>query len=315
MPNFMITNTCNLNCSYCFGRDQMRPLRKKEFMTRATFLNLLKWLDGSKNNYFHLMGGEPTLHPDFLWMLETARKRSFTVDIFSNGITKFTPDEMKAAKDTSHDWVINVNDPSKYNKTMRGRLEDFLSVLGKQAVLTFNVINVDYDPAFLLDYIDKYKLKRSVKIGIALPTVQRTNLYASHEEFGGLSASMLRLAGIFKKHDIRGEFECGVPSCFFSDKDKVTLDKCGFDYSSGCRSILDILPNGEVIYCLPLAKIHKVKYNKYGDYGGLKQHFEEFYLPYRGVGYKKECLSCKCKSNCYGSCLSRIIPNFSQIPA
>lgn len=310
MPNLMITNACNLACSYCFGVEQMHPRMEKAFMSREVFISLLAWLKRSEQPVFHLMGGEPTQHPDFLWMLQTAADQLFTVDVFSNGITEFSPEQMQTARQFSRTWIVNVNNPKNYTPLMRSKLERLLESLGEKAVMTFNIMNTEYDPSYLFDYINRFKLNRTVKIGIALPTLHKSNVHAQPEEFKDLSKSVVQLSELCKKENVKAEFECGVPHCFFTDRDKKKLEQNNFRYQSTCCSILDILPDGNVIYCLPLARMVRMFFKDYPTYQDLRSHMHEAYRPYRSVGYKKSCLTCASKDACNGSCLARIIPFF-----
>ena len=310
MPNLMVTNACNLACSYCFGMEQMYPRRKKEFMSREVFLSLLDWLTRSDQHYFHIMGGEPTQHPDFLWMLAMAAEQSFVVDIFSNGITGFSKEKMDQVSQLSRTWIINVNNPKNYPPGKRSKLECLLQVLSEKAVLTFNIINTDYDPSYLFEYINTYKLQRTIKIGITLPTLDKSNVHSRPEEFNNLSRSVLNLSILFKKEGIGAEFECGVPYCFFTEKDQKKLKQNNFKFESHCDSILDILPDGNIIYCLPLAGMVRLNYKDFPTYPDLHSHMHALYRPYRSVGYKKSCLACNSKKVCNGSCLARIIPEF-----
>ena len=67
MPNLMLTNYCNYRCSYCFGKDIMYPKTPRQTMTRECFDGIVEWVKkGPSDRIFHLMGGEPTLNPDYL---------------------------------------------------------------------------------------------------------------------------------------------------------------------------------------------------------------------------------------------------------
>jgi radical SAM protein with 4Fe4S-binding SPASM domain len=290
----------------------MYPHIQAEFMTRDVYTRLLKWLVDSKVNSFHLMGGEPTVHQDFIWMLKTASEMKFTVDVFSNGITEFSEVEMKVIKAQTRFWIVNVNNPKNYSESQRGKLEQLFRVLGNQTTITFNVTNADYDSFYVIDYINHYNLIRNVKLGIALPTLNQKNEFANPAEFKELSQTVLELSGKLKNENIKGEFECGVPYCFFDENQKEIINENNFGRFSQCCSILDILPDGNVIYCLPLAKLLKKHYSQFPAYQDLWSFFQDYYRPYRSVGYKKACLDCKWKKECNGSCLSRIIPHFRQ---
>ncbi len=310
MPNLMITNYCNLACPYCFGIEQMSPNCSPQFMTRDTYLDLLGWMKTSELDYFHLMGGEPTLHEDFLWMLEKASEKGFKVDVFSNGITDFSDDEIKMIKEKSRFWIVNVNDPKNYSADKVARLEKLLKGLNDSASITFNITDEDYDPSYVIDYINNFKLRRDIKLGIALPTLNQENKFASTEDFAGLSRTVVELSYRMKKEKIMGEFECGVPHCFFNNRQRTIIKKNNFASFSQCCSMLDILPDGNAIYCLPLAKLLKEHYSRFKTYLELWTYFQDYYRPYRSAGYKKECLTCKWKWSCNGSCLSRIMPYY-----
>ena len=75
-----ITNSCNLQCSFCHGHG-----RKKRFMAEGEFLHILKQLQGKTEYlYYHLMG-EPLLHPQLPRFLELAKERGFRSNLTTNG--------------------------------------------------------------------------------------------------------------------------------------------------------------------------------------------------------------------------------------
>ena len=74
-----ITNSCNLNCSFCKGTK-----RNKGFISIDNFKIVLDKLEGYTSYlYFHIMG-EPLLHPDINKLINIASERYF-VNITTNG--------------------------------------------------------------------------------------------------------------------------------------------------------------------------------------------------------------------------------------
>lgn len=74
-----ITNSCNLNCSFCIKND-----RKLEFITINKFKLLLENLKPYTNYlYFHILG-EPLLHPNINELIDIASK-DFNINITTNG--------------------------------------------------------------------------------------------------------------------------------------------------------------------------------------------------------------------------------------
>lgn len=75
-----ITNTCNLDCSFC-----PKTSRKSAFMSAELFNKILcKIKDYGKYLYFHVMG-EPLLHPDLNNFLDLCGKEGFHANITTNG--------------------------------------------------------------------------------------------------------------------------------------------------------------------------------------------------------------------------------------
>jgi uncharacterized radical SAM superfamily Fe-S cluster-containing enzyme len=93
MANIDLTNRCNLNCPVCFAnanaRGRVLELSKEQIcdmLDTACNANEVQPL------CFQYTGGEPTIHPDFLWALAEAKKRGFAqIQAATNGI-KFAED-------------------------------------------------------------------------------------------------------------------------------------------------------------------------------------------------------------------------------
>lgn len=113
---YSITDICNRNCAYC---SHLAPLAKsanfvgeREFEYTASLLHRLL----PDAHAFWLTGGEPTLHPSFMRLLEISRN-IFTdnhVGIYSNGITlaKREADETfwRVVRDNGIVWAITCYD-------------------------------------------------------------------------------------------------------------------------------------------------------------------------------------------------------------
>lgn len=75
-----ITNSCNLNCSFC-----SKTNRKIKFMTIEQFEYILNEIKGkTKVIYLHVKG-EPLLHPNLIELLNLAEKYNLKVHITTNG--------------------------------------------------------------------------------------------------------------------------------------------------------------------------------------------------------------------------------------
>src|SRR4051812_18340244 len=87
MANLSITAKCNRDCSYCFALETLDALHLSEqAMSWDVFERSLDFLERSGMDEARLLGGEPTIHPDFPRMLERALERGFRVLVFSGGL-------------------------------------------------------------------------------------------------------------------------------------------------------------------------------------------------------------------------------------
>ena len=82
-----IVDHCNLNCKSC---DHFSPLAKKKFLSEEIFNNDMKRMSELFDNIkiFNLIGGEPLLHPNINYFIETSRFYFPNTDIriFTNAI-------------------------------------------------------------------------------------------------------------------------------------------------------------------------------------------------------------------------------------
>lgn len=314
MANLMITTACNFTCEYCFGLDMIGPGHPKTHMTWETFMALLAWVDrsGMDDLYIHLMGGEPTVSPLFFNMLDELHRRGRNVLVFSNAATPLDADRLKRSIRKGVRWVVNCNHPSKYGNGQLDYLKANLAVLKDNACVTFNVTGGQFDYDFVFDYIQDYGLDPRIKVGVALPTLQRNNAFARWEEFPVIAERIMVLHDAAESIGGSIEFECGVPFCLFSTEQHRKLGKVRVSH---CNSRLDITPWGDVINCLPLSKVTAIPYDRFGDYGEARSWFEKMLMPYRQVGSTSDCLTCSdhIDQNCR-ACHAYGIAEFNRMP-
>ena len=75
-----ITNSCNLNCSFC------SPVKKRtRFISKAEFKHILKEVAPKTDCIYLHVKGEPLLHPNLIEFLNLASKYHLKVNITTNG--------------------------------------------------------------------------------------------------------------------------------------------------------------------------------------------------------------------------------------
>src|SRR5689334_2712580 len=89
MANLEIASICNLNCPFCFAHKYMVEAvrdHKDKFISIRDYQLHLDFLDRSNIDQVRLIGGEPTLHPEFPLLIQLAQERNKKIAVFSNGL-------------------------------------------------------------------------------------------------------------------------------------------------------------------------------------------------------------------------------------
>ena len=76
-----ITNTCNLNCSFC-----SKVEKPKRIMTKEEFSHILSEIKPFTDNIYLHVKGEPLLHPKLIDFLNIAEKDDIKINVTTNGI-------------------------------------------------------------------------------------------------------------------------------------------------------------------------------------------------------------------------------------
>ena len=308
MPNLMLTNWCNYHCPYCFGVDMMVPKKPRNAMSRETFNGIMEWMQRKPfDRVIHLMGGEPTLNPDIEWFVNRLLEQNMHITIFSN---MATPQAVQLADKCSMlpvHWVANVNNPTKWNNAQRENISKALRAAGKHASITFNIQPEEPNELWALELIEEFGLNPNIKVGFVLPTLTSSNMALTDSEYGIVAQRVVDLVKAGERLGVSVSYECGVPYCVFTDEQLGFLWRHNSKPASGCCSRLDITPEGEVMYCLPLATAGLRHYSEFADYHECRKWFEDRFKPYRMLGSKIECAECPLNNpmQCRGACLAK----------
>lgn len=310
MTNLMLTNYCNYKCPYCFGVDFMFPKVSRKEMSLETLEGLLDWMDKTPKNKsaVHLMGGEPTLHSQFEEVVFKILERGRQIVIFSNLASPKAPEYAEKLANFNISWVVNVNSPKLWNDVQNDRIRRALKTLGQKASITFNINPDGDDDMWAVDLIREYDLSRWIKVGFVLPTMTGSNYALEDEQYPVVAKKLINLLKNTQQYGIKAAFECGVPTCAFTDEQLGYLWSIGCTFDSNCDSRLDVSPEGLVIYCLPMSEIAKVHYTEFDNYFAAKKFFDDKLLPYRRLGRNENCFNCVlADSICRSGCVAKIL--------
>lgn len=256
MANIAIVNYCNLKCKYCFADDMIQE--ESTAMTLDDFKKILEFISRTQMNHIGIIGGEPTLHPDFIEILKEVNKYCREVDtgatLFTNGIEldKFIPyigDRIGI--------LINCNTPKFQTSEQFQKLNDTLDHLNelswfdKKANLGCNVYMDCTDYSYMWDIVDKYKL-RHIRCSVVSPG----GCY--HEWRADKEAYYLAMKPIFvdfckeaTKHACRLNMDCGhIPMCYFTAEEREIVEGiCDNLYQDFCEPVIDITPEFKATSC------------------------------------------------------------------
>jgi uncharacterized Fe-S cluster-containing radical SAM superfamily protein len=307
MANLTISAVCNQRCPYCFTADHLNGAGPSQhFLDSGDFEARLDFLDRSGIDQARLLGGEPTLHPQFSALVERARARDKIIVVFTNGLI---PAESLACLEslpaTACSVLVNVNEPARMSRmypsatseageTTFERQRATIRRLGQRAMVGFNIYRPDFRPEFLLPLIAETGCRPAVRLGLAHPCLSGENRYVYPHQYVAIGRKIVRFARRAADAGVKVEFDCGFVRCMFADGDLETLTGLGADVGWRCNPILDVGLDGQV----------------------MRRAFESRTRPYRQAGIFRECSTCPFKASgvCPGGCLAATMRRFRHTP-
>lgn len=79
-----LNRTCNLRCKWCYARDT--EYKSSLTMSKDLAFELIDFFDSINVKHIILIGGEPTIHPDFFEILEYAKEKKIKCALVTNGL-------------------------------------------------------------------------------------------------------------------------------------------------------------------------------------------------------------------------------------
>jgi MoaA/NifB/PqqE/SkfB family radical SAM enzyme len=330
MYNLFLLGRCNLRCSYCFAEGYRTDLtgRKGEnggaggVMRLETYARILDFLKKSGVPIVSLIGGEPTLHPEFIPFINLALQKGLTVSVKTNAFwgEKVAEEILRLPADGIH-YLLNINSPQALGARRWQRVaENARRMRGRNVDFQFNV----YGPDFSWDgFLDLAKAVRPNRIVWSLSNMVKG-------EGNGSPAGPLAVREQYSKRILAflvAAGEAGIPTvgvhgvtpCMFFEEDYQTLLAYGGTLESICRPVFDILPDRSVLYCFPMSEHLEGK--RLEDF----QYMQDMNLAFlketafrRSDGFPlDDCFECSfsCALACDGGCLARCLERPGAAPA
>lgn len=279
--NILLNNYCNLNCEYCFANEVLEEDRKN--MTKEDFIWLLNFLKRSNTPNIRLIGGEPTLHPQFIELILEATSKKYTnhVHVFSNGtfnanIGYFL---MCLASKVGVSILLNYNHPDiigeKFNDIILSHLSEFQKS-NVYITLGINFYKPNQDYHYLINAAKSYGI-RDIRWSVVVPNSdeKKQNPKEYFNQFIPLLKGFLRDCALL---DLDPHVDCNnIPLCLFDDDTLRWLCLVAGENNtrvSTCNPVIDVTPNMEALRCFIMNK-YRVPIKDFYNLEELNKHFRE----------------------------------------
>lgn len=319
MANLIISNVCDAACDYCFAASHMTAMRAPSapaFMTSREFTQALDYLDRSGIDEARLLGGEPTLHPDFPTFVEAAARRGKRLVIFTHGLMPKTALqsllELPAEKCC---LIVNMSAEfrnSQADDQQTARRRRILEVLGPRAMPGYNIQSPSFDLGDLIQIARETGMRRTIRLGMALPGPKSSNRFIHPKQYHLVGSQISHQAEQAAREGFTLDLDCGFVRCMFTDSELVSLNKDGVKVGFHCSPILDICPGGRVLHCFSLSDRFEQSFCGGLTSASLHEAFENEIRSYRTAGVFSDCSACVHKFNreCSGGCLAATLKRF-----
>jgi len=313
MPNLLLTNVCNLSCKYCFAHGVNQD--QAQFLTMETLGQVIKFLQHSHCQEIGLIGGEPTLHPQFGEILSRlVEKEHFRkVFVYSNGIAleRFFPDALKLEVC----YLINVNDPKFIGEERFQAIRHMLTAAQQlhhleQFSLGINLFEEcqSFEPA--LQLCTEFGF-RALRLSVVVPK----NTTSARDYFFQLKPTLMALYHRLKELHITPKYDCNiVPPCMFTQEELQflrTMPGSPEDIAritgawAVCKPVVDIYPDLSVARCFGFSDKRHHKLTDFSDISDVERcMIYETDLQFLGKPPEicAECYLCQ-TLRCFGGCL------------
>lgn len=316
MANISVSAQCNRSCSYCFAMESLDQIGAGDtFMPLASFERALDFLDRSGIREARVLGGEPTIHPCFVDMVAMVLARGLQLLVFSGGF--IPPRALNALAAAPADKVrvlVNALSPQHAAPRELARQAEVYRRLGPRVALGLNIISPAVEFDFLLTWIAEYGLARVVRLGLAHPIANGNNQHLHPRHYPEVGRRVAEFGLRARECGIGLSFDCGWVPCMFPDGALAALGLGPTEVGLRCNPILDLLPDGTVISCYPLAGHAREPLTGDVDATALRTRFAAHQKEDRQLMLYAHCSDCewRARGECTGGCLAASLNRLRQ---
>ncbi|MDJ0306773.1 radical SAM protein [Dehalobacter sp.] len=311
--NIMLNNYCNLKCSYCFANCD--PKNKVD-ISDDNYGYIIDFFKKSAHADLRLLGGEPTLHPNFeKWVNQGIDDPFFRrIQIFTNAIALDNA-LSRSIVDNKVSFLINLNGPDVigehlYKRTI-GNVENLVfeyrrKNIEPQVTLGINIFEPDFQYQYIIEQSKRLKLK-TIRYSITVPS--DNNQKGSLEHYESFVPGLVDFLDDCHRNGISPHVDCNnPPKCIFSNEQLVNFIYSGFDliHKGICSPVMDIRPDLSVARCFVFEDYLSVNIK---DFNTVQEVSDFFLRKIDSRRYSnppfKQCSGCRFweEKKCIGGCL------------
>ena len=313
--NLLLTNYCNKRCPYCFAREKLvnagssasRDMSLKDLKTAIAFLKK------SKKDRVHIMGGEPTLHPQFRKAISMVLDAGLDITLFTNGLMSSQTALFLKSLGNRCWLVINTNSPASYTPKEWSIVNRTMKIFSNNRIcLGFTIYRPDFSLDFLVGLIRKYRLNTVIRVGIASPVVGGGNAYVKPADHPGIARRLSRFGDKYFPSGITLLFDCGFTLCAFTDAQLGKFFRFGSPVGALCMSCIDVGPDLRMWRCFSTSLIWNKKLSDFADLNAAIRFYDGKSTAFGRTGSKNGCLACihRKEGYCAGGCLGHALKEF-----
>ena len=321
MANVLFTTYCNRNCAYCFAKDKVDLGKDKgdpsKNISPEALEKIIAFYKKSMLPRFVILGGEPTLHPQFTKLLDRVLEESSfqSILVFTNGIM---PDNVLAylggCTDKRLKIAMNLNAPNQYPPSQMEHIHHVFKTIGGMVGLGINIYRPGQDYNYLINEIETYGLVKHIRLGLTHPIAGTANRYAKQTDFPQIAEDIVSFAEKAFHKNISFSFDCGFEFCMFTLDQHRELLRFGIKFKSMCDPIVDIGPDLKVWRCFPLLNHTSEHLDSFEHRNDIIQYYNQKYRKIQRMGNRSDCPECRYRINglCSGGCLARNLMSFNH---
>lgn len=300
----------------------MEESSSSDIVSWENVIYLADFLIQSNDYHIALLGGEPTLHPQFVDIVLYLLERGFHITTFTSGVmsderleelesylTEIPLDRMQ--------FVCNLNNPEQ-TPAPKGEIDKvykFLTSFGPWTTPGFNIYRTDFSLDFIFSYVARFGMQGQLRLGLASPIATQDNSHIREKDMKKTIDRLYNYRNLFEKFRVKPNLDCGFPLCYFTDEQLGWLFRMAGTVNFGCGPAIDIKPNMDVYSCFPLSNINKRSLFEFNSIQEIAAFYSNLHNQIREdfSGLFDECATCifRDEGRCSGGGVCHILGKVS----